>query len=60
MKSLSINQMASLAGGRCNENLCWKAYWGWYYSLKSNSVAAAAFYAIMNSRSCSTCEFDVP
>lgn len=58
MKSLSTNQMALLNGGRCNESLCWKAYMGYYASLKAgNPLAAAAFSVIMNSRTCNTCEF---
>jgi hypothetical protein len=55
MKSLSINQMASLNGGRCNKNLCYKAFMG--YMSSSNPVAIAAFYAIMNSSACSSCGF---
>ena len=56
MKSLSTNQMASLDGGRCNKNLCYKAFMA--YMSATNPVAIAAFYAIMNSRACSTCEFN--
>ena len=56
MKSLSTNQMAMLNGGRCNYNLCWKAFAG--YSSATNPVAMMAFYVIMNSRACNTCEFN--
>lgn len=58
MKSLSTNQMASLDGGRCNYNLCYKAWMGYYSAMMAgNPLAAMAFLSIMNSRACNTCEF---